>query len=146
MKIPAFESAKSIAVLSVATIAVGGLVYWMIKDKKLKDVPVIGGALDAGANIIETSIGGYTNGFAYLGDVAGRVLNPAGAGFTSAQFVLSPKYVGADYRIDSQWRASIERAHSGIPALFSKLTDATGRVKPEYRKLIGQIINQEVLS
>lgn len=76
------------------------------------------------------------------GNIIDDFVNP---GFPTAQFYLSQKYITADYRIDPVWRRSMEAANSGIAALFNKLLDDAGRIKPQYRTLINNAVHAGVL-
>lgn len=77
----------------------------------------------------------------YLGETAAdvsMVLNGShDVEYTSAYFVLLPKYVDKHYFIDKQWRSIMSNTHPDTPALFAKITDNSGRLLAKYRHLIG---------
>lgn len=63
--------------------------------------------------------------------------------YTRAGFYLNSKYIDSSMAISPSWRAAIEKAHQGNAALFTKITDGVGRLKPAYYGLINAEVNEE---
>lgn len=64
---------------------------------------------------------------------------------TQGGFYLDDKYINEDFKIAPFWVESISNTHVDNPAIFAKLLDAQGRIKPAYRVLIGTVITKEEL-
>lgn len=115
------------AVVAGVALVVGAGMYYQFK----KLGTAISGAHTAGRETIKPVTDAVWNVYSFL---KGEPVYPETS--TSA-FFLNEKYVKADGTIDASWRRSIELMNQGNAALFNLITDSKGRLKAEYRHLVG---------
>lgn len=140
------DALVKIAVAATGAIVTIGALYYVTKkaSSAITDSAVgkaVGATWDAGNNVADVVTAPIASAWQKLKDI----LNNSNIQFSRAEIYLNPKYFDAGFKINSAWMDAMTAGHPDIKALFQKLLDSSGRVKPEYRKLIGGVLNAEAL-
>jgi len=135
-----------IAVAAVGALVTIGALYYVtsraksaIADSALGQT--VGATWDAGNVVADVVTTPVANLWQKLKDLA----TGSNIQFSRAEIYLNPKYFDTGYKINAAWMDAMIKGHPDVAALFKKLLDETGRVKTQYRHLVGGVLNAEAL-
>lgn len=139
------------ALLKIAVAATGALVtigalYYVTSRAKsaIADSAIgqtVGATWDAGNAAADVVTAPIATAWQKLKDL----LSGSNIQFSRAEIYLNPKYFDAGYKINAAWMDAMIKGHPDVAALFKQLLDSTGRVKTQYRHLVGGVLNREAL-
>jgi hypothetical protein len=128
-----------------ALVTIGALYYVTSRAKSAIADSALGQAAgatwDAGNSVADVVTAPIASAWQKLKDV----LSNSNIQFSRAEIYLNPKYFDAGFKINSAWMDAMTAGHPDIASLFRQLLDSSGRVKTQYRHLIGGVLNQKAL-
>lgn len=136
---------KVVVAAAGALVTIGALYYVTSRAKSaIADSAIgqtVGATWDAGNNIADVVTEPIANWWVKLKSI----LTNSNVQFTRAEIYLNPKYFDKSFKVDVAWMNAMVAGNPGVGGLFKKLLDSSGRVKMEYRHLVGGVLNEKAL-
>jgi len=123
-------------VITLAIVALGAVGAWQLR----KVFGSLSKAHEAGREAVKPVTDGLYKVWEFVTPKAPGVQS------TAAGFVLNEKYILPNGNIKAEWRQAVSAMHPGNPSLFAAITNEMGQIRPEFRHLIGGIVEAESIN